>query len=350
MNTKEQIELLKNNPKEWNKWRGENPSQCPSLRNVNFIKEFLDKSDYHQPYFVGIDFSNTDFHMAALRDCMFHNCCFANTQIVFADLVGAHFDSCTFVNACMCVTKIGDAEFRDCTFEDADLSYCSAENTSFRGSTFKNSKLEYMSLVANDFSNTLIDGCNVYGISAWDINLENSTQKDLIITPKEMAAIRVDNIELAQFLYLIINNNKLRDVIDTITSKVVLILGNFSEERKKVLDNIRNQLREVDFVPVMFDFDKPNSRDLTETVRILALMSKFVIADLSSPRSIPHELANFTTSNPSITIYPIILKGEKSFGMFEDHYRNYVWIKPIQEYTNDTLTQLVKEIVKEHQD
>lgn len=349
MNTAGQIELLRNNPNEWNRWRKENPSQCPSLRNVNFIKEFWDESYCQPPYFDGVDFSNTDFHMVALRDCTFYNCCFDNAQIVFADLVGTHFDSCTFVNTCMRVTKIGDAVFHDCTFEDTDLSYCSAENTSFKGSTLKNSRLEHMSLVANDFSNTSIDGCYVYGISAWDINLENSTQKDLIITPDEMADIRVDNIELAQFLYLLINNDKLRDVIDTITSKVVLILGNFSEERKIVLDNIRNQLRTVDFIPVLFDFEKPNSRDLTETVRTLALMSKFVIVDLSSPRSSPHEIANIATSNPSITLYPIILKGEPPFGMFEDHYKNYHWIKPIKEYTDDTLMQLVEEIVKENQ-
>jgi hypothetical protein len=40
-------------------------------------------------------------------------------------------------------------------------------------------------------------------------------------TPK----ITTDDIEIAQFLYLLIHNEKLRKVIDTITSKVVLILA-----------------------------------------------------------------------------------------------------------------------------
>lgn len=349
MNNKEQIELLKNYPEKWNKWREDNPSQCLSLRNVDFAKEFDGKGFYDLPEFEGINFSNTDLQGAILRDCMFSNCCFDDAQISLADLVGAYFFSCTFRNASMRVTRIGNAEFHDCTFEDADLSYCSAKDTVFKGSTFRNTKLEHMSFVANDFSDTLIESCYVYGISAWDLNLEGSVQTDLKITPDDEAAITVDNIELAQFIYLMINNSKLRDVIDTITSKVVLILGNFSEERKKVLDRIRNQVRYYDFVPVMFDFDKPNSRDLTETVRTLALMSKFVIADLSSPRSIPHELANFAKDNPSVFIYPIILEGEKAFGMFEDHYKNYSWIKPIKEYTNETVNQLVEEIVKEQQ-
>lgn len=54
----------------------------------------------------------------------------------------------------------------------------------------------------------------------------------------------MDNIEVAQFVFLILNNAKIRSVIDTITSKVVLILGRFSSKRKPVLDALRSQLRE----------------------------------------------------------------------------------------------------------
>jgi hypothetical protein len=37
---------------------------------------------------------------------------------------------------------------------------------------------------------------------------------------------------LGQQCYLMLNNQKVRDVIDTITSKVVLILWRFTDERK----------------------------------------------------------------------------------------------------------------------
>ena len=39
--------------------------------------------------------------------------------------------------------------------------------------------------------------------------------------------------------YLLLNNEEIRHVIDTITSKVVLILGRFMPERKAILDAIR---------------------------------------------------------------------------------------------------------------
>ena len=52
--------------------------------------------------------------------------------------------------------------------------------------------------------------------------MKGATQSNLIITPHNESVIQVDNLEVAQFIYLLLNNEKVRTVIDTITSKVVL--------------------------------------------------------------------------------------------------------------------------------
>ena len=47
-----------------------------------------------------------------------------------------------------------------------------------------------------------------------------------MITPSYVeAAISVDNIKIAQFIYLIVNNPEIRNVIDTIGRKGVRLLG-----------------------------------------------------------------------------------------------------------------------------
>jgi len=56
---------------------------------------------------------------------------------------------------------------------------------------------------------------------------------------------------MAQFIYLLLNNQKVRDVIDTITSKVVLILGRFTSERKVILDALKDELRRQNYTPVL---------------------------------------------------------------------------------------------------
>jgi len=115
---------------------------------------------------------------------------------------------------------------------------------------------------------------------------------------------------VAQFVYLLLNNAKIRDVIDTVTAKAVLILGRFTDKRKQILDAIRDRLSGEDYVPIIFDFDKPSSRHLTETVSTLAHLCRFIIADVTDPKSIPQELMKIIPQLPSVPVQPILLKGK----------------------------------------
>ena len=133
-----------------------------------------------------------------------------------------------------------------------------------------------------------LQDAKVYGVSVWDVKLQKSVQTSLVIT-NEQPDITVDNLEVAQFIYLLLNNSKIRNVIDTITSKAVLILGRFTPERKATLDALRDALRSHNYLPILFDFEKPTNRDFTETVSTLAHLARFVIADLVA--NTPDEVA-----------------------------------------------------------
>ena len=101
---------------------------------------------------------------------------------------------------------------------------------------------------------------------------------------------RGPNQRIAHFVFLLLHNEKIRDVIDTIGKRGVLPLGRFTEGRIAVLERLRDKLREVGYVPMVFNFDKPETKDFTETVRLLANLSHFVIVDITNPRSTPLEL------------------------------------------------------------
>ena len=159
-----------------------------------------------------------------------------------------------------------------------------------------------------------------------------------MITDEDTAEITVDDLEVAQFIYLLLNNVKIRKVIDTITSKVVLILGRFTPERKIVLDRLRDTLRSKNYSPVVFDFEKPASRDLTDTVRLLAGMARFVIADITDAKSIPQELMAIVPDMPSVPVQPLLLESQHEYGMFE-HFRRYPWM--LKEVLYTTVDELV---------
>ena len=200
-------------------------------------------------------------------------------------------------------------------------------------------------LIETNLNEATLTSCSVYGVSAWKLRLEGAKQSNLIInSPDDESAITVDDLEVAQFIYLLLNNQKVRDVIDTITSKVVLILGSFTVERKAVLDALRGELRKHNYTPVLFDFEKPTSRNYTETIKTLAHLARFIIADLTDPSSIPQELQAIVPTL-MVPIQPVLLEGKREYAMFVD-FQQYPWVLPIQYYRDEaSLLATLKEHV-----
>jgi hypothetical protein len=61
-------------------------------------------------------------------------------------------------------------------------------------------------LIGTDIRGANLSGSSIYGIAAWDVKLTSDTrQENLIITPPYEPAITVDNIKVAQFIYLLLN-------------------------------------------------------------------------------------------------------------------------------------------------
>ena len=84
------------------------------------------------------------------------------------------------------------------------------------------------------------------------------------------------------------------------------------------------QLRKHNLLPIIFDFERATSRDFTETIKTLAGMSLFVIADITNPKSAPLEL-QATIPDYQIPFVPIMQEGETPFSMFAD-LTKYPWV------------------------
>jgi hypothetical protein len=221
----------------------------------------------------------------------------------------------------------------------ADLSEANLYGAGLLGANLSkailsNADLSFANLVGADLTDANLTGCRIYGVSAWDLKLERAKQQNLVITPVNQPEITVDNIEVAQFVYLLLHNEKIRDVIDTIGKKGVLLLGRFTEGRMNILERLREKLRNLGFVPMVFNFDKPGTKDFTETVRLLANLSHFVIVDITNPRSAPLEL-QATVPDYMVPFVPILEEGQDPFAMFVDLQNKYDWVlEPVIVYSS----------------
>ena len=119
------------------------------------------------------------------------------------------------------------------------------------------------------------------------------------------------------------------------------ILGRFTDERKAVLDALRNELRKRNYLPILFDFERPTSRSTVETITLLAGMARFVIADISDAKSVLQELQAIVPELPSVPVQPVIIASQEEPGMF-DFCRRFPWFLPVHRY--DTPAQLLSEL------
>lgn len=128
---------------------------------------------------------------------------------------------------------------------------------------------------------------------------------------KTQAAIRagrrqtIDNVKAA---VADLDGAGVSRMLSDVASRSVLILGRFTATRKPVLDAIRRQLSTAPFsyVPILFDFDRPQDRTMIESVLRFAAVSRFVIADLSDPKWVLAELQQIVRNFRSLPVVPII--------------------------------------------
>jgi uncharacterized protein YjbI with pentapeptide repeats len=273
-----------------------------------------------------------------------------------ADLRDADLSGANLSRTNLCRANLSEADLSEADLRGADLSEAYLRNANLGGADLsranlsladlKGADLVRATLVDTDLTGADLTDCRIYGVSAWRVKLEKAKQQNLVITRADESDITVDNIEVAQFIYLLLHNEKIRDVIDTIGKKGVLLLGRFTDSRMTVLERLRDKLRDLGFVPMVFNFDKPDTKDFSETVRLLASLSKFVIVDITNPRSTPLEL-QATVPDYMVPFAPILQQGEEPFSMFVDLQNKYDWVlQPVVGYPSvDRLLEVLEDKV-----
>ena len=298
------------------------------------------------------------FPEAALPYAQFQNARLKRANLVGSDLSGARLCGAKLHAADLTSATLIDADFSDnANLRLATLDRANLSSANLTGAKLAGASLERAILVETQIERADLSNCCVYGIAAWDVKGTPASQRSLSVFPIDSAGksgVTVDDIKVAQFIYLLVKNPNIRDVIDTVARKAVLILGRFSDGRKAVLEAISNELRRLKYVPIVFDFERAEERDFTETIMILAGMSLFVVADITRPRSTPLEM-QAAVPNYMIPFVPILQSGEEPFSMFKDlwvKYRQWV-LQPLEYDSIEELTAafeayVVKRALKRH--
>jgi pentapeptide repeat protein len=345
MANEKHLAILRQGVDAWNQWRKENPEIQPDLREANLIEANLsganlDGAGLYRADFGRAELSGADLSGAYLKEANLIRANLSEAVLFRAKLIGADLSGAYLFGAYLIMADLNKAKLIEANLIRTDLSGANLSEADLR-----DADLRQTTLVKTNLSDANLTNCCVYGISAWGVKLEKAKQLNLVITPPDEPTITMDNLEVAQFVYLFLNNQKIRDVIDTITTKAVLILGGFTQERKAILEAIREELRKYNYLPILFDFNIPGDRNITETLNLLARMARFIIADLTEPSSVPKELEAIVPT-VVVPIQPLLQGSKHQYSPFKD-YREYNWILKEHRYQSlsDLLTSIREKVI-----
>ena len=182
----------------WNQWRAANPGLQPDLSGARLEGAYL----------VNVNLSGANFSGAELMGARI------SRGSVIANAVGTNFSGAILVKADLSWSSLMGANFTGAIMLEADLS-----GSNLRGATLSGADLTRAKLVETNLTQAVLTDCQIYGISAWDVNLEGTTQRNLIVAPTPKQAFVVDQLETAQFIYLLLKSPNKRNVIDEVVRK-----------------------------------------------------------------------------------------------------------------------------------
>ena len=241
----EHLKILHQGVEVWNAWRAKEPLVAPDLSgadlsgstlmetnlsfadlsSANLSKASLSEANLGNTWLYQADLRQADLRGSNLNDANLSEANLYDADLMGAELFRANLSSANLSEANLGKTNLIKADLSGANLRKAQLFGANLSNANLSEAKLHGANLMGATLVETNLTDAVLTGCYVYGISSWDVKLsENTKQQDLVITGLGKPKVTVDNIEVAQFVYLILHNEKIRDVVDTVGKKGVLLL------------------------------------------------------------------------------------------------------------------------------
>lgn len=343
----------------WNQWRRRAPRVKPDLSGIRLPGRNLDQVDFHGAILDGADMPHASLWRADLRGARLRGANLFMANLFGAKAVGADFrrarlnralleksdcshadfrgwtemqcadlTSAVFVKAKMRQAQLANADLTDARFDAAELHKVDLSGAVLHGTSLRGAKL---------------NGANVQGAFIRRVWTDRRTEQRSLVVDFNLWGSRrgvlsvevptVNDIQVAQFYNVLSEHGSVANLIAAGSMSVVLILGRFTPKRKRVLDRLAWALRQRGKSAVVFDFPGPRNRELSDTVRLVAALSEFIVVDLTDPSSVPLEMQSLIP-DLMVPVVTVIESGSKPFAMLADLQRRYYWILPPVAYRN----------------
>jgi hypothetical protein len=276
------FEVLKRGVGAWNAWREAHPEIIPDLSGA-LLPELFTRE---------INFTRTNLSRTVLYHADLTRSMFIGANLTKTILIEACLDECFFSGTRMIQTSFNSASLRKANFmraflTEVDLSHADLGRADFRLARLERVNCEFAMLDEINLANASLENCLLHGMKGSEYEIRGLQTKNLIITNHDDPTVVLDSFPAAAAVYACWQRT---DGVkaERMASKrqLVMILGNFQNERRELLNALRREIKLRNLIPVVFHFDKPFSRTFLNMTRQIAALTRFVIIDFTPPHRI----------------------------------------------------------------
>ncbi len=312
------LEQLDKGTAAWNTWRKENPDLRLDLSHAHLEGRDLSEANLSETFLRETQLSNAKLIKAAIRDADL-----SGANLTASDLTEAALNRSTLIE-----TNLFSATLHGAVLDDANLRGANLRQVNLRGAS-----LRYTILADANLSGADLTGCSIYGVSVWNTKLVGAIQKDLDITPSSAAAqfvrkpaLTVDHMEAAQFLYLLSQNAYTPAIHFSLTRHIIVIVGQFTPQRKEAFKTILHDVWEQNYVPVFVDLLIFEDHTYSAMIHALISIARGIVIDLSD---VPYTGVMFPRR--PIPVQPLLMEGKGARDVFPGFYHQML---PTYHYKN----------------
>jgi uncharacterized protein YjbI with pentapeptide repeats len=182
MANQEHLNKLKEGAVLWDIWRQKHPNKRPDLSGVDLSRSFLQSYGFYKSEIEEANHTDTD-NRADIQ-AMFAMRSLAEASTVIDSLRRADLSRVNFSGADLSGADLKGTYLKKADLSGADLSGVDLSGADLSGACLKGADLSRAICVETDFTRATLTNCRIYGISVWNIKLNETAQKNLIITPK----------------------------------------------------------------------------------------------------------------------------------------------------------------------
>ncbi len=344
----EHLAILKQGIETWNAWRKQHLDVEPDLRDAD-----LRGWNLRGGYFSGANLSGADLREADLRDAELGwigvdldyqhaaaNLSFvqlekadcSNARLSLVHPLSFHAKGALFTNADFSWADLSQAEMSETDMRNAKLYHANLANVDLQSADLQGADLSYAHLRGTNLISANLTGSRVASINASGARLIDAIQIDLNLSFPQIAPVFVDSLKIAQFVNLYQRNATLQDVLDIgPSSKLVLLVGGFREERKHILEALKTALRQRNIIPIFYDITKEKERNIKTSLRDLMLLARCVLVDVSEPDAFLGALEPILPTLPAKPLH-MIMQAPTEEGVLKAFFDTYPWVVELQYY------------------